>query len=205
MARNVWWFLVILLLLDLGCSRKTVVRKYYWIDVPRVNIQVDTRERPLSRRVCEIEPVEVASPYNSPRIVLRSDSFEIQYFLHHHWVTTPSNAFTEILRYTLEDAELFNRVEVGSWDLRPQYRIRSEIRALEFIPVKDRGYAHLKMKLRLINLETGGVEIVHAFDRRIPLRRRNINEFTGAIATILQEELSTFYSKIAQYLTKLKE
>ncbi len=205
MARYIWWFFLAMFLVTVGCSRKTVVRKYYWIDVPRVTINLASDERPVSRRVCEIEPVEVASPYNSPRIVLRSDSFEIQYFLHHHWVTTPSNAFTEILRYTLEDARLFNRVEVGSWDLRPQYRIRSEIRALEFIPVKDRGYAHLKMKLRLINLETGAVEVVHQFDRKILLRKRNINEFTGAIATILQEELSAFYSQIAHYLIKLKE
>ena len=205
MTRLFWLFLGIVLIVSGSCSRKTVVRKYYWVDIPRIEVQFANNDLPLSRYVCEIEPVEVASPYNSPRIVFRSDSFEIQYFLNHHWVTSPATAFTEILRYTLEDTRLFSRVEVGSWNLRPQYQVRGEIRALEFVPLKKWGYAHLNMKLRLINLSTGEIVLIHDFDRKVPLTRREMNQFTGAISRIMQEELGAFYNQIAEYLMQRKK
>ena len=173
-------------------SEKTVVRKYYTLELPEEthNIRPDTAM--MIPGTCEIRQVMVNPVYDNREIANRSDSHEITYYMYHQWAVRPAEAMREILYGFLSEAELFEAVYKRYNRDIPDYFFEARVNDIEVIEEGETFSAHLNISFSLIDNSNNNVILSHRADRMEAIKRKDINLFASELSSILYEELMTF-------------
>lgn len=196
------YLLLALLILAAGCSKPTVIRKYYLIEPPELLKTSPPAPAKLSDKFCEILPVRISPAFGTHKIAVRVAPKEISYYVYHQWAVGPRDAITRFVELEMQAAGLFQRVGVELWKFNPEFKVISDVQYLEMAMDKKKAVAHLAMSLSLVR-EYDQVEVVtHRFDRYQPLHKRNLNLFSEAVSDMLHEELNQFAEKIRRWATQ---
>lgn len=188
-----------LMILFSGClSEKSAVTRHYTIEWTSERKEAGNTGAPLIAGRCEIDQVEVHPLYEKTQIVNRSDSHEVSYYKYHQWAIRPSVAVMEVIRTSLENAELFESVSARYSRIIPEYRFLTNIRQLEVIENKNQFLAHLDIEFRIINNADGRILMEHRADRTGALAKKELNLFARAISEMLVSELSAFEELIRE-------
>ena len=189
--------LVFILVVSSSCGKKSILRKYYILEFPSSSdtTQVD---RPLTSHVCEIATVKMPPAYAQHRIAVRKRSHEISYYQYHHWAIAPEEILSNLIEDRIQNAYIFTSASRFMWEIIPDYQINSSVYQIEAIDKDDQLYAHLNMRLDLIN-RNNNITVNHQFDRMVPLNEYDLNLFALTLSTILHDEISIFTEKMKMY------
>ncbi len=182
-----------------GCSSKSVIRKYYLLEInPQIVSQ--TEQKPLSPDLCEIVPADIAPAYAHQRIAVRQRSHEISYYQYHEWAIDPVDVFSGVMREHLQNQQLFEQVSDVVLRSIPRFQARTSVYQLEAVDRDGDLYAHLSVRFLLFDQALERPVVEHTFNRMEPLKERDLNLFAAFISLMLQEELTHFSDKIRRYL-----
>lgn len=188
----------------LGCSKATMLRRYYVLEPQRYFTRADFGlSDPLPLKV-DVREFIVAKPFAQTRIAARSASHEMNYFQYHHWATRPSSAVTYMVYRLIENSALFNRTSYG-FSVDADFIISGDIHELEIIEEKKQMSAHLGMTFRLIDCETDKPEVRYDFDRVVELEENSMNQFAWIVSELLREETEQFLKQATAFLTAGEE
>ena len=187
-------------LLLLGCSRKTIEHKYYLIEPPEI-LPKSTEPIPEKFRdkFCVILPARISPQYNKHKIALRTGEKELSYYVYHQWAVAPREAFTRFVEMEIQNAHLFRRTGTEVWKYNPEYQISTDVSYLEVQLDGEKAIAHLAARLDLIRQYDQKSVVTHQFDRFQPLPRRNLDLFAVTISRIFHEELNQFITRIRKW------
>lgn len=197
-------FGLVALLLLLGCGRRTVERHYYLLALPEFSPD-SLHLSPINAafRVMVV-PVEVNPPFAQRHIASRSRPYEIQYFVQHQWAAIPETMLADFIKSYFARSKTFAYNIPLEYTTEPDFLIDSRLQALEVIPSGGKLVAHLAMSLYLLDRFKGRVLVSHVFDREVPLKHKNLNEFASVLSRLLLNELIRFDRDIRQYIAKTK-
>ena len=189
----------------ISCSTERLITKYYLIEPSSVgndssfeNVHKNFFYKNFSS---EIRKFTVSKPYDQDRIVLRTKSNEIKYYYYHKWAEAPSTSVTFFVRDKIKEADLFGAFDFLLYDVPVNYVVMGTVNQIERVDLNDNSSAHFKMKLELVDKETGEAVVEHSFDRYSPINQNtSMNLFAQEINKILNEETDVFIGKISSYI-----
>ncbi len=189
---------LLMLIAIMACGRKSMVRKYYLIEMPALADSARWYKEPPGTATCEIREVEVNPVFAGNDIALRRQSHEVTYYRYHQWAVKPAELVSTILVNYLENQGLFDKIQSRFWGETPDYSLQTHIKHLELIEEKKQLAAHLHIEFILFKNGSGQQVVSHQADRYVPLKKRNINLFAAEISSILMQEVRTLSERIAE-------
>lgn len=191
--KNNLLILAAMVLLMAGCmSEKTVVRKYYTLDLPEEKHNIRADESATIPGTCEIRPVMINPVYDNREIANRSRSHEITYYRYHQWAVRPAEALHEVLYGFLSEAGLFDAVYKRYNRDIPDYFFEARVNDIGVVEEGETFSAHLNISLSLVDNSNDSVVLSHRADRLETLKQKDMNLFASELSSILFEELMTF-------------
>jgi ABC-type uncharacterized transport system auxiliary subunit len=190
----------LIILLTGGCSRRSVVLKYYLIEPMAITDSLDINPGFLIDAICEVKPVEIFTAFATTRIAHRNESHEITYYGYHQWAVTPETEMTQILVHFLKHQNIFRNVSTRFWKLATDYFLETTVYQLETVQNERSLSARLNIDFRLTNATTNEVILTHSADRIEPLAQNDMNLFAAAISRLYNEEIHNLTLKIKQNL-----
>lgn len=191
--KNNFLILAGIMILMAGCmSEKTVVRKYYILELPEETHNIRPDPPVKIPGTCEIRQVIVNPVHDNREIANRSDSHEITYYMYHQWAVRPAEAMHQLLYEFLSEAGLFESVYKRYNRDIPDYFFEARVNDLEVVEEGETFSAHVNISLSLVDNSNNNVIMSHHADRSEILRQKDINLFASELSSILYEELMTF-------------
>jgi ABC-type uncharacterized transport system auxiliary subunit len=191
--------LILSVLFIAGCnSQRKIVNKYYLLEIPEKHESPTGNNQAPLDGFCEISPVEVYPAFSSPKIAIRSNSCEIQYYSYHYWAQRPEESFTFMLEDYYSHVALFKGVSTRYWRLDPTYKLFTTIYNLEIIEQEKGATAHLELEFQLTNYSTKKILSKHRADLHQNMETKDLNLFAQAIAEMFYQELKKFSDKVIQ-------
>ena len=194
--------ILIFSLFFIQCSKKTMLRKYYVLEIalPQMEASLDSLSA-LPYRF-EVKDMTVAKAYNQTRIALRSASHELNYYYYHNWAVRPPVAISDLVYQIMKNSGVCPNTSRGHM-ANPDYIVTGYIDQLERNELGDRPVAHISGYFELNQATTDKRVVNYQFNRDMDLvNTHSMNTFADVISTILFEETQGFIRKIHQELTK---
>lgn len=183
----------------LQCSKKTMIRKYYVLEIeaPKLEMSLDSLQA-LPYRF-EVQDMRIAKAYDQTRIALRSASHEMNYYFYHNWAVRPTVAIADLVYQTLKASGICPYADRG-YMLNPDYVITGYIDQLERNE-QQRPVAHVCGSLELRIKETDAPILNYRFNRELLLTNpKDMNNFAQAVSIILFEETQGFLRRVVKEL-----
>jgi len=201
---------LLFIVIFISCSTERLVTKYYLIEPSSVlndSISEKVTKNNLQKNFSsEIRKFTVSKPYDQDRIVLRTKSNEINYYYYHKWAEAPSTSITFFVRDKIKEVNLFGAFDFLLYDVPVSFVVMGTVNQIERVDLNDNSSAHLKMKLELVEKETGKALVEHAFDTYSPINQNtSMNLFAQEINKILNDETDVFIEKISSYINRSNE
>jgi len=201
MGRYKFIIIIALIVLFGSCGRqKTVVNKYYIIDIPEIATTSPDDEVAFDDSYCKVNEIVIYPAYATRQIANRRRSHELVYFENHAWAVRPQEVFTRVTIDFLKKQKLFKDVSSRFWNVIPQYHLETTIYNLEVSEVEEDFSAHLQLEFRLVHAESNEAFLVHHADRSAPLDKRDLDLMAGEISRMYHEELKILVIKIKDVL-----
>lgn len=188
----------IILLLTSCMSEKTVVRKYYTLELPDDKNITASDTLSLIPGKCEIGRVNINPVYEKNQIVNRNKSNEITYYMYHQWAVRPDEAIMELLYKYMQGKRFFENLSTRYSRSIPDYRLETSINDLEIVEIDKSFSAHVNLDFSLILYSNDSILVRHQVDRSEPLQRKDMNLFAREVSNILYEELEVFTDLIKE-------
>jgi len=177
-------------------SEKTIIRKYYTLEIPEdTSIVIPDTFKAIPGK-CEISRVDINPVYEKNQIVNRNKSNEITYYMYHQWAVRPDEAIREILHEYIQNKKLFENVSTRYTRSIPDYILETSVNDLEIIEIDKSFSAHVNIEFVLLLNSSDSILVRHQADRTEPLEQKNINVFASEVSNILFEELEVFANLI---------
>lgn len=177
-------------------SEKTIIRKYYTLEIPEESSIVIPDTFKAIPGKCEIGRVDINPVYEKNQIVNRNKSNEITYYMYHQWAVRPDEAIREILHEYVQNKKLFENVSTRYTRSIPDYIFETSVNDLEIIEIDKSFSAHVNIEFLLLLNSSDSILVRHQADRTEPLEQKNINLFASEVSNILFEELEVFANLI---------
>ena len=184
-----------------SCGERTLIRYYYILELP-ANGDYFAETMASDSGICEIMNTEIPPAFAQLRIAVRKKSNEISYYQYSYWAMNPSDNLTFLLAQQVDMSKIFAHSQSGLLKKIPDFQIKSYVYNLEVLDNSDSYYAHLQMKMELIDYANQALLVTHTFDRTKALEERDLNLFASELSVIFQEEVSRFISKMQTYFEK---
>lgn len=208
--RPVWALPKILLLLALalifftGCAKERILKKYYVLESSMSPVLSDSIQYHTLPYSVLISPFTARPAFQTKRIVMRSASNEIQYYVYHLWGDSPDIGMRFFIWRRLQTLHLFRNSTLELTNFVPDYIITGAIDLIEREAAglySKKPVAHVKMSIEFKEFKTGKIIVEHSFDRTAPLpRKSSMNDFVAAVNRILNHETDVFIAKIVSAL-----
>ena len=187
------------------CSRKTITRNYYLVELPKtveISQTIATEQLPY---IVDVRDFQVAKAFEQTRIALRTASNEINYYHYHHWAVRPAYALSDQLRQTVDRMRLFQQVNRG-FSYSPHFIMTGIVHSIERYHINNQQSAHLAVTFQLIDLKTELPVVRYEFDQMKKLEKsKSMNAFAQVISEIFYQETLSFTAMITDYLGNLQE
>lgn len=192
-------FFIVSIIFIAGCnSQRKIVNTYYLLEIPEKHeSSAGIIGAPLDG-FCEISPVDVYPAFSAPKIAIRRNSSEIQYYSYHYWAQRPGESLTSILEDYYSHVPVFKGVSTRFWRLDPTYKLFTTIYSLEIIDQDKGALAHIELEFKLTNHSTKEILSRHRADLRQNMETKDLNLFARAIAEMFYQELKKFSDNVIQ-------
>lgn len=192
--------LTTLVLFLAGC-RSMPTKSYYALVNDAHGINAAATESMVDRAVM-VPMVEIAVPYDSDRVVYRTDAHEIKHFNYRLWVSRPQDMLQQLLAQKLERARIFRSVEPRMHSSRDSYVLLARIDAIEILPDGDLTDVRLAMTMRLRDSKTDLDVWEHGFDKRqrVPGRRAEVEDAIDVLNTVYNTEIDRALALLAGFI-----
>jgi len=198
--RLLFVLLTAFVMLAMTCTKKTMVRRYYVIELPAVVMATFADSTRFDNKV-DVRDFYIASAFDQTRIALRTDTNELDYYYYHHWAVRPSRAVADFVYDMLVQMGLFSHV-ARDISYNPDYLVIGEIKSIERIHVRKKSYAHMYLILNFIDAETEEVLVHHQDDRTVLLEPDgSMNTFSRKVSEITAEITMDFLHRVSEYLS----
>ncbi len=193
-----------LILASMSCSKKTVVRRYYVIELPAVAMKTFSDSIRFNYRV-DVRDFRIAGAFNQTRIALRTGTNELDYYFYHHWAVRPSNAVADFIYDLLVQKQMFTRVS-REISYNPDYWISGDIKSIERMLVDKESYAHIHLVIDFIDARAEETVVHFEEDQTALLESDNsMNTFARKISEILANMTDSFLQRVSEYLANQPE
>jgi ABC-type uncharacterized transport system auxiliary subunit len=189
----------LLFIVSLTCSKRITTRRYYVFELARINEQVRPDTSLFDVRV-DVRDFHVARAFDQTRIALRTNSNELDYYFYHHWAVKPSQAAADFVYDLFEQKNMFSGNFRGI-SYHPAFTIRGEIKNIERIQEDKEAFAHLSMRLELLDADTEEIVVNYEDDQYRKLQpANNMNTFALAMSEIMAQISNAFAERVRFYL-----
>ena len=196
-------YIIIIGLLVTGCrSGRSVNNRYYLMEYPPdVSVNL-TEETAASEKTCYVHTVSVHPAFSASQIAFRESSNEISYYAFNQWANRPEPVFTRMLVEFLEKTNIFHDIVMNSSPDNADFSLETSVQRLEVVNENNDYHAHLQVRFRLIENESGKILTEHNAKSNKEMKERDLNLFALGVSEIFIEELSVFAN---QFLTTLNQ
>lgn len=191
-------YLIIPLILALtACmSEKTVIMKYYVLEIPANHSSGNQRSKTVIKGVCQVDQIEISPILETNQIINRSNSHEITYYRYHQWAIRPGTAVKKMVQNRLESSGIFEDVYTRHSRSIPDYRLHTYLKQLEVIERNDSFSTHVNLAFEITDNEDDIIILKHQANRTNELQAKDLNQFAEEVTNIIQEELDALITKI---------
>ncbi len=195
-------FLLMLTVLILGCSSRTIQRKYFILDYqPVLRDSSLTVENPFPYEV-QVRTMDIPRTYDRVGIVVRYSAHQLNYYRYNLWAIRPQIIISDLIVKQISNYEIFNKCQREFLEERPDYEIYGFIRAIEKFDSEAYTAAHFSMELNLRTYEGYETVLTHEFDREEEMPVFRMDLFAKKLSDILKEETDIFIGKMIQYFNE---
>ena len=146
-------------------------------------------EKPLFTGMIRVRDMDSDSIYDKFQIVLRKSPYELNYSEQNVWAVKPNRMVSDVIAQTLQGTNTFAAVTRELGEVRPDYILAGDLRAIEIYDSEDSWFAHLSLSLRLTHYSTGETLWTHQFDARKLIKRDNFSHAVRGISELLSAAL----------------
>jgi ABC-type uncharacterized transport system auxiliary subunit len=204
MGRYILFIFGVIIFLSSCGRQKTVVNKYYVIDIPEIAASSVPEGETYDDSYCKVNETVIYPAYSTRQIANRRRSHELVYFENHTWAVRPQEVFTRVTIDFLQKQKLFKNVSSRFWNVVPEYYLETTIYNLEVSEIDKDFSAHLQLEFRLIHADSNDTFLVHHADRSAPLEKRDLDLMASEISRMYHEELKNLAEKIKVILEEVK-
>ena len=170
-SRKVFYLCSALFATLILCSCATVpVKQFYELNYLPGSIVNRQSDKPYPF-VVRLKEFDIEEAYNRQQIVYRQSPFELRYYVYRVWAVKPSRMITDLMYKHLLNANLTSsvtrRFDEGA---KPQYELSGMIEALEEYDSDELWFAHVALRISLMNTSEGRI----VYNRRFDLRKKVI-------------------------------
>jgi ABC-type uncharacterized transport system auxiliary subunit len=199
--KNIFTIILLAGFLLTGCrGGRTATNRFYILEYPR-DMSVNIPDQKIESS-CYVNPVEIYPAFSTNQIAYREDSHEIRFYAFNHWAIRPEAGFTRILIDYLDDNQVFSRVYHTSPVHDATYSIESVVQRLEVVRERNDYYAHIVVRFRLVDNDSGNVLSEHLNSSTTEMEEPNLNLFARSVSEMFVEEFSQFLSGILKIYEK---
>ena len=174
------------LAIGIGCfGARPNLRSYFVIP----SEPVAPFEKPLFTGMIRVRDMDSDSIYDKFQIVVRKSPYELNYSEPNVWAVKPTSMVSDVVALTLQATNTFAAVSRQLGEVRPDYVLGGDLRAIEIYDSDDTWYAHLSIALRLTHFSTGETLWSHQFDARKEVSRDNFSHAVRGISELLSSAL----------------
>ena len=110
---------------------------------------------------------------NTARMAYTTEPNRLDYFAYHEWVATPARMISSMMESRLDTLGLFSAVILGSSDIKTDFRLDSEVQALQQDFAKGTSTVVLIIKVTLIDVANRSLLNSQTFSYREPAKGEN--------------------------------
>ncbi len=192
--------LFILIFFSQSCgSRKSVVKKFYVLDLPAASETILSDSISTIDKYCEIVPVSTYPAYSTRQIVIRSQSHEVRYFTYHEWAVRPQEILTRLMEEYFRQQGVFKEASLRFWKIIPEVQVETTVYNLEIFEENNDFTAHLNIEFRLVENQSGKLILRQTAKNFRELKKRDLNLFASAISDMYLEALRNFAIKVMDF------
>ena len=174
------------LAIGIGCfGARPNLRSYFVIPAEPVT----PFEKPLFTGLIRVRDMDSDSIYDKFQIVVRKSPYELNYSEQNVWAVKPNEMVGDVIALTLQATNTFAAVTRQLGEVRPDYVLAGDLRAIEIYDSEDSWFAHLALTLRLTHFSTGETLWSHQFDARKVVSRDNFSHAVRGISELLSAAL----------------
>jgi ABC-type uncharacterized transport system auxiliary subunit len=192
-----------------GCARERILKKYYLLEPSMSGVLADSVQYRTMPYSVLVDAFSVRPAFKSKRIVLRSKSNEIQYYVYHLWGDSPDLGLRYFVWRRLTALHLFRTISMELGNYAPDYLIGGTIDMIEREEpglYTKKAIAHVKMTLALKEFASGKIVVEYSFDRTAPLPKKSgMNDFVATVNNILNHEVDVFIARMVSTLNQAKK
>lgn len=181
------------------CFKKTVTRRYYVIESPKMEtVSPDSVAFDLK---VDVRDFQVAPAFDQTRIALRTASHELNYYYYHQWAIKPSQGVADVVYHILQSQKLFSNITRGL-SYNPNYLITGEVRSIEHSQVGKKAFAKVHLMLTLADAETEKiiVQLDEIGEKEIK-KDGTLNSFAEAVSDMISLMTQRFSDAIIAELS----
>ena len=190
--------MVPVLLFWLGCT-SAADKRYFQLHIPPPSSKPAT---PALSGKAYIPDARVDKVYEGYRLVYRYSPYQLDYYNYEFWIKKPGRMISESMAAYFGERSVFSRVTRQNGDEKPDWIIASEVTALEEFDQPKELFAHLAMKIRVIDTRSGNTVMTHSFNRMDRLARRDSRLLPLVLSEILRGEFDKLTSRLRKGLSE---
>jgi len=196
--------LLLFMAFSLACSKRTMVRRYYVIELPSVVMATFSDSTQYDYKV-DVRDFRIASAFDQTRMALRTDTNELDYYFYHHWAVRPSKAVADFVYDMLVQMQMFTHV-ARDISYNPDYLITGDVKSIERIHIRKKSYAHVRLILDFTAAENEDVLVHYQDDKTVLLEPDGgMNTFARKVSEISADMTLAFLQQVSAYLAKTKK
>lgn len=154
----------------------------------------------ICNRSIAIASVEAPPPYDSDKIIFRSDKYEVKYYNYRFWAGTPYEIVRRLLLEKLMQKELFSAAENYVNSSIDHLAMYVTISAIEEVDGKGGWDAHLAMSFLLKETRKDEVIWQYDFDKTRKTEKRNLASLVEALSQIYNSETDKMLVSLAHFI-----
>ena len=179
-----------------GCYKAPIKRYYTLVNQTAPAGQAS----PLCAKPLALASVSAEPPYNSTRIVFRTDDYEIKFYNYRFWAAAPEDMMRRLLDEKLSAAGLFTEIQSYIHATDDHLGLFVKIVALEELDDGKDWTGRLAMSFALKDPATEAVLWSHSFDARKKAQARTLVALMEALSQIYNAEFDKMRRSLAAYL-----
>lgn len=174
--------------------------KFYYSIVSEKTRQA-SRQLLCSRPVV-LAAVEAVAPYDSQKIVYRSEIYDVNFYHYRLWAAEPEQMLEELLTRKLQASNYFPGVETYIHSSSDHLALYTRINALEEVDEEEGDKWNARLALSFVLKEPTTDEVIwrYAFDRTERVMEKNPRELVRTLSHIFFAETEKMTARLRQFV-----
>jgi uncharacterized lipoprotein YmbA len=156
----------------------------------------------LCSRPLVLAAVEAVAPYDSQKIVYRSEVYDVSFYNYRMWAAEPEQMLEELLTRKLRDSNFFPGVETYIHSSSDHLALYTRINALEEVDEEEGEKWNARLALSFVLKEPADDEVIwrYEFDRTERVLERTPRELVKTLSRIYFAETEKMAARLRQFI-----